>query len=68
MLLKDEKASTDGNASKYTFTPVPVPDEIVKVPVVVAYTDAAGKRQGVEFSFKLGKNPAAPKGQAAASN
>jgi DsbC/DsbD-like thiol-disulfide interchange protein len=67
VMLKDEKASTDGSQSKYTFTPVPVPDEIVKVPVVVAYTDAAGKRQGVEFSFKLGKNPAAPKGQAAAS-
>jgi DsbC/DsbD-like thiol-disulfide interchange protein len=68
VMLKDENASTDGSQSKFTFTPVPVPDEMIKVPVVVAYTDAAGQRQGVEFSFKLGKKQAAPKGQAAASN
>ena len=68
VMLKDEMSSTDGSKSKFTFTPVPVPEETVRVPVVVAYTDASGKRQGVEFSFKLGKNPAAPKGQAAASN
>lgn len=68
VMLKEEDAVTDGSQSKFTFTPVPVPEETVKVPVVVAYTDGAGKRQGLEFSFKLGKNPAAPKGQAAASN
>ena len=68
VLLKDEKSSTDGSTSKFTFTPVPVPDQIVRVPVVVAYTDASGRRQGVEFSFKLGKNEAVPKGQAAATN
>ncbi len=68
VMLKDETSSTEGSQSKFTFTPVPVPDQIVKVPVVVAYTDHAGKRQGLEFSFKLGKNPTAPKGQAAASN
>ncbi|HEV2293332.1 MAG TPA: protein-disulfide reductase DsbD domain-containing protein [Tepidisphaeraceae bacterium] len=67
IMLKDESSSTDGSQSKLTFTPVPVPDQIIKVPVVVAFTDAAGKRQGVEFSFKLGKGPAVPKGQAAAS-
>ena len=68
VMMKDEKAATEGGQSKYTFTPVPVPDQIIDVPVVVAYVDAAGKRQGVEFSFKLGKNAAAPTGQAAASN
>jgi DsbC/DsbD-like thiol-disulfide interchange protein len=68
VLLKDLESATEGSTSKCTFTPVPVPDDMVRVPVVVAYTDAAGKRQGVEFSFKLGKNQAAPKGQAAASN
>jgi len=65
VLLKGLDATTDGSRSKLTFRPVPVPHEQVRVPVVVAYTDAAGKRQGVEFSFKLGKKPAAPKGQAA---
>jgi thiol:disulfide interchange protein DsbD len=65
VLLKDAKASTSGSESKFTFTPTPSPDEIIKAPVVVAFTDAAGKRQGVEFSFKIGKTPAAPKGQAA---
>lgn len=68
VMMKDEESATEGSQSKFTFTPVPVPDQVVKVPVVVAYTDAAGKRQGVEFSFKLGKKQAAPKGQAAASN
>jgi DsbC/DsbD-like thiol-disulfide interchange protein len=68
VMLKNDAATTEGSQSKFTFTPVPVPEQIVKVPVVVAYTDAAGKRQGVEFSFKLGKNQAAPKGQAAARN
>ncbi len=68
VMLKDESSATEGSQSKFTFTPMPVPEQVVKVPVVVAYTDAAGKRQGVEFSFKLGKNQAAPKGQAAASN
>ncbi|MGB7160616.1 MAG: protein-disulfide reductase DsbD domain-containing protein [Tepidisphaeraceae bacterium] len=67
VIQKDLEATTDGSRSKLTFRPVPVPEEQVKVPVVVAYTDAAGKRQGVEFSFKLGKKQAAPKGQAAAS-
>jgi DsbC/DsbD-like thiol-disulfide interchange protein len=67
VLLKDAKSSTEGSESRFTFTPTPVPEDVIKVPAVVAYTDAAGKRQGVEFTFKIGKNPAAPKGQAAAS-
>ena len=67
VMLKGEKSATEGSRSKFTFTPVPVPEDTVRVPVVVAYTDAAGKRQGIEFSFKLGKNQAAPKGQAAAT-
>ena len=68
VMLKNEESTTDGSRSKFTFTPVPVPEETIRVPVVVAYTDAAGKRKGVEFSFKLGKNEPAPKGQAAATN
>lgn len=67
VLLKDAKAATSGSESKFTFTPTPAPAEMIKAPVVVAFTDAAGKRQALEFSFKIGKTPAAPKGQAAAS-
>jgi len=67
VLQKDAEAVTEGNRSKFSFRAVPVPAEAVKVPVVVAYTDAAGKRQGLEFSFNLGKKQAAAKGQAAAS-
>lgn len=68
IMLKDENAATNGTQSKFTFTPMPVPDEAVKVPVVVAYTDGTGKRQAFAFSFNLGKSQAATKGQAAASN
>lgn len=65
VMQKDLEATTDGSLSKLTFRPVPLPEDQVTVPVVVAFTDQAGRRQGVEFSFKLGKKPVAPKGQAA---
>ncbi len=68
VMLQDVVATTERRESRCTFSPVPVPEDAVEVPVVVAYVDAAGQRRAVEFSFQLGKKSVAPKGQAAASN
>jgi DsbC/DsbD-like thiol-disulfide interchange protein len=55
VMMKDAEDSTSGNRSTLRFTPFPAPKEPVKVPVIVAYTDAGGQRRGVTYEIQLAK-------------
>jgi DsbC/DsbD-like thiol-disulfide interchange protein len=51
--VEDAQAKTEGGQSSFTLKLVPPPKESKQMGFVVAYTDASGKRQGVEFTVDL---------------
>lgn len=53
VMMNDAADETKGNRSTLRFTPFPAPKEAVKVPVIVAYTDASGARRGVTYEVQL---------------
>lgn len=55
VIMKDAADRTEGNRSTLRFTPFPAPAEPLKVPVVIAYTDASGARRGVTYEIQLSK-------------